>query len=84
MNNKHSFEAIKLNQIFFHILVENMFLKSGQVDSTFAWDTRSNLTAAQVSNPPLPALCCLHEGCPEGEPAVYRLEQCTPILKSGY
>ena len=23
----------------------------------------SNLTAAQVSNPPLPALYCLHEGC---------------------
>ena len=37
---------------------------------------RLNLTAAQVSNPLLSALCCLHEGCLEGEPAV----QCIPLL----
>ena len=38
---------------------------------------RLNLTAAQVSNPPLPALYCLHEGCLEGEPTVYMLTPCT-------
>ena len=36
--------------------------------------------AAQVSNPLLPALRCLREGCPEGEFAVYMLIQCTPLL----
>ena len=58
-------------------------LLTPKVDSMFACQagsTRSNLTAAQVSNPPLPALCCLHEKCLEGEPAVYTLIQCTPYL----
>ena len=48
--------------------------RRGQVDGTFACragSTRSNLTAAQISNPVQPALCCLHEGCLEGESAVY-------------
>ena len=40
----------------------------------------SNLAAAQVSNPPLPALCFLHEGCLEGKCAVFTLIQCTPLL----
>ena len=35
---------------------------------------------AQVSNPLLPALRCLHEGCPEGKFVVYILMQCTPLL----
>ena len=46
----------------------------------YAGNLRLNLIAAQVSNPSLPALCCLHEGCPESEPAVHTLIQCTPLL----
>ena len=53
--------------------------RRGQVDSTFAcWVGKH--TAAQVSNPPLLALHCLHEGCPEDKCAVYMLMQCTPLL----
>ena len=39
-----------------------------------------NLIAAQVNNPLLPALHCLHEGCLEGEPDIDMLIQCTPLL----
>ena len=35
-----------------------------------------NLTVAQVINPPLSALRCLHEGCPEGKPAECTWLQC--------
>ena len=40
---------------------------------------RLNLTVAQVSNPLLPALSCLHEVYLEGEPAVYTYTVYTPI-----
>ena len=53
----------------------------GRVDSTFvcqAGSTRSNITVAQVNNPPQP-LYCLHEGYLESEPAVYMLIQRTPL-----
>ena len=39
-----------------------------------------NLTAAQVINPSLPALCCLHEGCLKGKSAVYTLIKCTLLM----
>ena len=39
-----------------------------------------DLTAVQVSNPPLPAHCCYHKGCPESYPVVYTLIQCAPVL----
>ena len=39
---------------------------------------RSNLTAAQVSNPLLLAFFCLQERCLEEQSAVYTLIQCTP------
>ena len=45
-----------------------------------AGSTRLNVTAAQVSNPLWSALCCLHEGCPEGKLAVHMLKQCAPLL----
>ena len=47
--------------------------RCGRVDNAFAcWASimRSNLTAAQVTNPLSPALYCLHEGCWEGKSAV--------------
>ena len=64
---------------------ETKFFQSrrGWANSTFAClagDSRSNLTVPQFSDSPLPALCCLHEGCLKGEPAVYMLIQCTPLL----
>ena len=51
--------------------------------STFAClvgSTRSNLSAAQVSDPLLPALCCLHDRYLEGDLAVHMLTQCTYLL----
>ena len=47
--------------------------------SLVKWQHEMDLIAAKVRNPLLPALHCLHEGCPEGEPAV-RPVQCTPLL----
>ena len=44
------------------------------------WQHKINLTAAHITNPPLPALWCLHVGCPEGKPAENMLIQCTPLL----
>ena len=41
---------------------------------------RSNLNAAKIGNQPLPVLCCLHEECLEGKPAVCMLIQCRPRI----
>ena len=38
------------------------------------------INSVEVKRPLLPALRCLHEGCPEGGPAVYTLIKCTSLL----
>ena len=54
--------------------------KNAQLLSRWPGIPSSNLTVTQVSNPPLPALHCLHEGSLEGKSAIYMLIQCTPLL----
>ena len=40
----------------------------------------SSLPFTAAKSPLLPALCCLHEGCPEGRAAVHMFTQCRPLL----